>query len=35
VHEIIEQAQGFIEVDSVLDQGTTFKVYLPISCSEV
>ena len=29
VHGIIEQAGGLIDVDSVVGQGTTFRVYLP------
>jgi two-component system, cell cycle sensor histidine kinase and response regulator CckA len=31
---IVEQHQGWIEVTSQLDQGTTFKVYLPASDAE-
>lgn len=29
VHGIIEQSGGFIKVDSILQQGTTFKIFLP------
>lgn len=31
VHTIVEQHQGWIEVSSVVGQGTTFHVYLPIA----
>jgi PAS domain S-box-containing protein len=30
VHRIVEDAGGFLEVESVLKQGTTFHLYLPI-----
>jgi two-component system, cell cycle sensor histidine kinase and response regulator CckA len=35
VHGIIDQAGGLIEVDSVVDVGTTFRVYLPIVDADV
>ncbi len=30
VHGIIENHSGFITVDSVVEQGSTFQIYLPI-----
>jgi len=34
VHGIIEEMEGFISVYSELDQGTTFKIYIPIAETE-
>lgn len=34
IHTIIERHGGYIDVHSVVDEGTVFKVYLPISTSE-
>jgi CheY-like chemotaxis protein len=31
VHGIVRQHGGWVEVESVVDQGTTFRVYLPVS----
>ncbi|MBF0565975.1 MAG: response regulator [Nitrospirae bacterium] len=35
VYGIVEQNNGYIEVDSIKDQGSIFRVYLPICNSEV
>ena len=35
VYEIVSQAGGFVRVDSVVDQGTTFRVYLPLAAGEL
>jgi len=34
VHGIIEEMEGFISVYSELDQGTTFRIYIPIAQTE-
>ena len=35
VYEIVSQAGGFVRVDSVVDQGTTFRVYFPLAAGEL
>jgi len=35
VYEIVSQAGGFVRVDSVVDQGTTFRVYLPLAAGDI
>jgi signal transduction histidine kinase len=35
VYEIVSQAGGFVRVDSVVDQGTTFRLYLPLAAGEM
>lgn len=35
VYGIIKQHQGWIEVDSQVDKGTTFRIYIPYAGSEV
>jgi len=35
VQRVAEEAGGFIEVESVLDQGTTFHLYLPLALEQL
>ncbi len=35
VYGIIEQHNGYINVDSKIGEGTTFKIYLPVIKSDV
>ena len=35
VYGIVKQHQGWVEVDSQLDKGTTFRIYIPYAGSEV
>lgn len=34
VYSIVKQHQGFISVDSSIDNGTSFKIYFPVSASQ-